>query len=88
MRRHLQRIGSRTIGRGPRRRSRCRAARLAAVAALVSLACLAAVALAGSQEPPAALAAETGLAEAPVWITQVKGIVDPAMASYLVKTMK
>jgi membrane-bound serine protease (ClpP class) len=88
MRRHLQRTGSRTIGRGPGRRSHRRAARLAAAAALVSLACLAAFALVGSQEPPEALAAETGLAEAPVWVTQVKGIVDPAMASYLVKTME
>jgi len=31
---------------------------------------------------------ETAAAVAPVWVTQVKGIIDPALAGYLVKTME
>lgn len=43
---------------------------------------------AAADESEVAAQPQAAADKAPVWVTQVKGIVDPAMASYLVKTME
>ena len=74
------------MNRARRLRARSASAIFARPVAVLLLVVLGALALlAAPAPPPAAAQPQTG---APVWVTRVKGIIDPALSGYLVKTMK